>query len=461
MITSISTLPEPPNRNDPGTFSDKADSFLGAMPTLVSELNNFVTEVNTLSFKTACKLATTANLSSLTLNSLPTSGGNYILDGQAVFGGDRILVKNQNSPSQNGIYIVSSSPSVVWTRAGDMDSVQEVAGSFVPITYGTTNGGKIFYTTFNATGAVLGTTDIPWNSLTEGSITGIGTLAVANGGTGLASYAVGDLIYANGTASLTKLAAAASGNVLKSGTAPSWGKVALASDISGTLPVANGGTGLTSPGTSQNVLTSIGSGWASSPLPAASSTASGIIELATTAEVQTGTDAARAITPSSLREGALVQHPTTYNYSSSSGLTSLEFNSIPSWTKRISILIRRMSIDQNVSYSLQLGNSSAYVTSNYAYMASDYNGVYATDTTKFILNRTVGASYFTSGILTLMKAVVGGTEYWYLSGTTQDEATSLASVAGSVQVTNLTRLRLGSSSGTAVFDSAIIALVYE
>ena len=40
--------------------------------------------------------------------------------------------------------------------------------------------------------------------------------------------------------------------------------VVLTSDVSGVLPAANGGTGLSSPGTVGNVLTSTGSGWASS-----------------------------------------------------------------------------------------------------------------------------------------------------------------------------------------------------
>ena len=74
-------------------------------------------------------------------------------------------------------------------------------------------------------------------------------MPVANGGTNKSSWAVGDVVYASTTTVLSGLAAVATGNVLISGgtsTAPSWGKVALATHISGTLPVANGGTGKTS-----------------------------------------------------------------------------------------------------------------------------------------------------------------------------------------------------------------------
>lgn len=78
-----------------------------------------------------------------------------------------------------------------------------------------------------------------------------GALPVANGGTNLTSYAVGDLIYASGATTLAKLADVATGNVLLSGgvtTAPAWGKVGLTTHVSGTLPEANGGTGITALG---------------------------------------------------------------------------------------------------------------------------------------------------------------------------------------------------------------------
>lgn len=110
-----------------------------------------------------------------------------------------------------------------------------------------------------------------------------GTLDVANGGTNIASYAIGDLIYASTTGVLSKLADVATGNALISGgvgVAPSYGKIGLTTHVSGTLPIANGGTGqatalvagsvvyglsttamaVTAAGTSGQVLTSAGAG---------------------------------------------------------------------------------------------------------------------------------------------------------------------------------------------------------
>ena len=90
------------------------------------------------------------------------------------------------------------------------------------------------------------------------STLGLGALAtqssvsVATGGTGQTAYTIGDILYADGTTSLAKLAGVATGNVLLSGgtnTAPAYGKVGLTTHVSGTLPVANGGTGVTAAST--------------------------------------------------------------------------------------------------------------------------------------------------------------------------------------------------------------------
>lgn len=84
----------------------------------------------------------------------------------------------------------------------------------------------------------------------SGTATNItGVAAAANGGTGQSSYTIGDLLFASGTTTLAKLADIASGNVLLSGgvgAAPFYGKVGLTTHVSGTLPVANGGTGVDS-----------------------------------------------------------------------------------------------------------------------------------------------------------------------------------------------------------------------
>ncbi|MEI9966630.1 MAG: hypothetical protein WDN67_03260 [Candidatus Moraniibacteriota bacterium] len=86
-----------------------------------------------------------------------------------------------------------------------------------------------------------------WNGTS--TLSGEAQLSVSRGGTGIGSYTIGDILYASGTTTLAALADVATGNVLLSGgvgVAPAWGKVNLATAVSGTLPVANGGTGATS-----------------------------------------------------------------------------------------------------------------------------------------------------------------------------------------------------------------------
>jgi hypothetical protein len=82
-------------------------------------------------------------------------------------------------------------------------------------------------------------------------------LPATSGGTGQSSFAVGDLLYASTTTALSKLADVATGNALISGgvgVAPSWGKIGLATHVSGTLPVGNGGTGTATAFTAGSVV---------------------------------------------------------------------------------------------------------------------------------------------------------------------------------------------------------------
>ena len=85
-----------------------------------------------------------------------------------------------------------------------------------------------------------------------------GTLPVAAGGTGITSATANGLVYGNGTSPLQITAAGTTGQVLlgNTGSAPSWGSVPAGS-ITGTLPIANGGTGQTSASAAFNALSPI------------------------------------------------------------------------------------------------------------------------------------------------------------------------------------------------------------
>lgn len=109
--------------------------------------------------KDSCKVATTANI---TLSNTQT------IDGVSVSAGDRVLVKNQNTASENGIYRCAAS---TWQRANDMLAGTDAAGSSMFIEQGSENGDKGFVCTSNKGADVVGT-----NDLTFSQYTGVSTI---------------------------------------------------------------------------------------------------------------------------------------------------------------------------------------------------------------------------------------------------------------------------------------------
>jgi hypothetical protein len=203
-----------------------------------------------------------ATLSSTNAASInPTDGVTTLAVGQ------RILVNDQAKKAHNGIYTITqvgngATTGFILTRATDADTSAEVTpGMFVFVEEGTRNAANGFV--LSTTGAItIGTNNLEFSQFSgagqitiapdsglekDGNEIGIGIVPPAKGGTGLSTYARGDILYAgsaNPTA-LSKLPVAASGNVLISGTDPSWGKVGLTTHVSGTLAVGSGGTGAT------------------------------------------------------------------------------------------------------------------------------------------------------------------------------------------------------------------------
>jgi hypothetical protein len=228
-------------------------------------------------------------------------------DGPTASVGDRILVYNQTSAFQNGIYTVTTvgtpdpgGTNWVLTRATDADTYgikdTEALGngdSFF-VSSGDTGAGETYVCNTAGT-IVFGSTAITFVQvsdatlytagnglqLTSGTVfsliapvttvnggTGLtsftsggavyatsssalttGTLPATAGGTGNSSFVAGDLLYATSSTAIGRLADVATGNALISGGVgadPSWGKIGLTTHVSGTLPVGNGGTGATS-----------------------------------------------------------------------------------------------------------------------------------------------------------------------------------------------------------------------
>lgn len=126
-------------------------------------------------FKKSVKAATTANI---------TLSGTQTIDGIALVAGDRVLVKNQSTASQNGIYDVASGS---WTRPADANLASEMGGAVVNVDSGT-QGGQLWTTSFKTTDT-LGTTTMNWYRVVDTSY----TIPVSQGGTGTNSGTISDI----------------------------------------------------------------------------------------------------------------------------------------------------------------------------------------------------------------------------------------------------------------------------
>jgi hypothetical protein len=119
-------------------------------------------------WKAPVRAATTANV---TLASVVNA---YVMDGITLATGDRVLIKDQTTGSQNGIYIVQASATPV--RANDMAASSSAASAAVFVESGTANGDGSFVCTNDTGAAIVGT-----SALTFVIFTRTGEITAGNG----------------------------------------------------------------------------------------------------------------------------------------------------------------------------------------------------------------------------------------------------------------------------------------
>ena len=126
--------------------------------------------------RSTVRAATTANI---TIASALNNGDS--LDGVTLANNDLVLVKDQSSAEENGIYVVGSSPA----RDDLFDSYEEHPGSLIAIEEGTANADDLYLCTSN-TGGTLNTTAINFTKIIPGAggtVTSVATAGLATGGT--------------------------------------------------------------------------------------------------------------------------------------------------------------------------------------------------------------------------------------------------------------------------------------
>ena len=175
-----------------------------------------------LDVKDSCKVATTANI---------TLANTQTVDGVSLAANDRVLVKDQSTASENGLYKVVDGGS--WTRTDDLAAGSDAAGAFTFVEQGSTYSDVGFVCSSNKGSAVTGT-----NNLAFTQFSGVAGVTAGNGIDKSGNEISLDL-KANGGCVIesTELAVDLS-----------------ASSITGTLAIGDGGTGATSASAARTAL---------------------------------------------------------------------------------------------------------------------------------------------------------------------------------------------------------------
>jgi hypothetical protein len=124
--------------------------------------------------RTIAEAATTGNISLTT----DLQNGDTI-DGVTLVTGDRVLVKDQTTATQNGLYIVVSSGAA--SRDPEHDTIAELSGGMVVVNQGTSNDNKIFLCTTDSDG-VIGSTNITYTQVTPANVGTVTSVGIADSG---------------------------------------------------------------------------------------------------------------------------------------------------------------------------------------------------------------------------------------------------------------------------------------
>lgn len=138
--------------------------------------------------------------------------------------------------------------------------------------------------------------------------------------------------------------------------------------------------------------------------------------------------------------------------------TFIDFTSIPSWVKRITVMLNGVSTNGTSNLLCQVGSGS--ITSS-GYLSNAIAGTNTTGSTAgFLITSANAAAYTQTGIATI--ALLGSNAWVFSSATAPNTSNSPSMGAGSVTLSGtLDRIRVTTVNGTDAFDAGTINIMYE
>ena len=173
-----------------GTITGLGDPSSSSEAATKNYVDNLVTGLRT---RVIARVASTANVAIATA----LENGD-VLDGVTLATGNRVLLKDQTTPSQNGLYTVVASGAA--SRDTEFDIISELAGQLILVSEGSTHADDLFLCTTD-TSATLGSSSISYVQVFPSSGGTVTSVAVADSGS--SEFTVtGSPITSSGTISL-------------------------------------------------------------------------------------------------------------------------------------------------------------------------------------------------------------------------------------------------------------------
>jgi len=139
--------------------------------------------------------------------------------------------------------------------------------------------------------------------------------------------------------------------------------------------------------------------------------------------------------------------------------TSIDFTSIPSWVKRITVMFNGVSTSGTSNLLLQIGDSGGIETTGYVSSAV-YSTAVTSSTSAYVLLWGLAASSDTIQGLVILSNLSGNT--WVTNGNLADNNQRCSVNAGGKTLSaTLDRIRITTVNGTDTFDAGSINILYE